>query len=156
MRNTLVRYSLWLLGWLTFFSLPSQATILTELLSPFSFEETQQRIESKLLQSGMILFSRIDHSEAAEKVQMQLPKTLVLIYGNPKGGTPLMQKYPLLALDLPLRVLLREDSKKNTWVVFYGVDSLVANYNIKPAEIAVLNRGEQLIRSVLEKEKNLQ
>lgn len=57
------------------FSLSSQATILTELLSPFSFEETQQRIESKLLQSGMILFSRIDHSQAADKVQMQLPKT---------------------------------------------------------------------------------
>lgn len=149
MRNIVQKPSVWILVWLAFFSQPSLAKTPTELLSPFIFEETLQRIESNLLQSGMTIFTRIDHAQAADDVQMQLPKTLVLIYGNPKGGTPLMQKYPLLALDLPLRVLIREDSNHNTWVAFHGIENFALNHNLNPTEIEALNRGEQLLRLAL-------
>ena len=79
-----------------------------ELPSAHAFAPTVQRISSALQEAGMTIFAEIDHRAAAEQAGLQMQPATVLIYGNPKGGTPLMQAHPDLALDLPMRVLVRE------------------------------------------------
>ena len=86
---------------------------LTQVDSPFAFSETVQRIESILLARGLSLIAKVDHSAGAASVGMSLRPTVVLIFGNPKGSTPVMQIQPTLAIDLPLKALvwLADDGK---------------------------------------------
>jgi uncharacterized protein (DUF302 family) len=70
-----------------------------------------------ILQSkGVKLFIVIDHSGEAEKVGLKMPPTKLLIFGNPKGGPPLMLACPSIAIDLPLKILISEDSQGNVWI----------------------------------------
>jgi uncharacterized protein (DUF302 family) len=75
--------------------------------SAFSFSDTLARLQSTLESRGFRIFAAIAHRAAAESVGLTMPPTTVLIYGNPKGGTPLMLAAPDFALELPLRVLVR-------------------------------------------------
>src|SRR4051812_10903549 len=77
--------------------------------SPYGFAETLDRLEATLRAKGIDVFAKIDHAAAATGVGLSMPPTVVLVFGSPRGGTPLMLEQPLLALDLPLRVLVRED-----------------------------------------------
>jgi len=74
-----------------------------------SVDATVEMLEALLLAKGVKLFALIDHSGEAEKAGMQMPATKLLIFGNPKAGTPLMIASPSVAIDLPLKVLVRED-----------------------------------------------
>jgi uncharacterized protein (DUF302 family) len=76
--------------------------------SAFSFPDTMARLRSTLESRGFRIFAVIDHRAAAESVGLTMPPTMVLIHGNPKGGTPLMLAAPDFAVELPLRVLIRE------------------------------------------------
>jgi uncharacterized protein (DUF302 family) len=73
-------------------------------------DETVDRVKSVLQSRNIILFALIDHSGEAAKVGMKMPPTKLLIFGNPKGGTPLMLAAPSIALDLPLKILVAEDA----------------------------------------------
>jgi uncharacterized protein (DUF302 family) len=73
-------------------------------------EEAVSKIKSLLVIRGITLFAVIDHSGEAETVGMKMPDTKLLIFGNPKGGTPLMLASPSVAIDLPLKLLVAEDS----------------------------------------------
>ncbi|HEY4675675.1 MAG TPA: DUF302 domain-containing protein [Candidatus Angelobacter sp.] len=73
-------------------------------------EEAVSKIKSLLVIRGITLFAVIDHSGEAEIVGMKMPDTKLLIFGNPKGGTPLMLASPLVAIDLPLKLLVAEDA----------------------------------------------
>ena len=73
-------------------------------------EETVNKIKSLLVMHGITLFAVIDHSGEAEAAGMKMPNTKLLIFGNPKGGTPLMLASPSIALDLPLKLLVAEDA----------------------------------------------
>jgi uncharacterized protein (DUF302 family) len=84
-----------------------------------NFIQTLQRLEQTVEKVGMRVFARIDHSQAATDVGLQMPPTTVLLYGNPRGGTPLMLIAPHLALDLPLKVLVREASNGKTLIAFH-------------------------------------
>ncbi len=84
------------------------ASDIVERASPLSFDLTLERLSQAITGAGMTIFARIDHSANARDVGMTMPPSTVLIYGNPKGGTPVMIAAPLAALDLPLRVLVRE------------------------------------------------
>lgn len=75
-----------------------------------SVEETVNKIKSLLVIRGITLFAVIDHSGEAEAVGMKMPDTKLLIFGNPKGGTPLMLTSPSIAIDLPLKLLVAEDA----------------------------------------------
>jgi uncharacterized protein (DUF302 family) len=92
---------------------------LLRVASPYAVEETLKRLQSVLAERGVQVFALIDHSGEAQKVGMMMRPTKVLIFGNPKGGTPLMVAAPTLAIDLPLRALIAEDENGET-SVFYN------------------------------------
>jgi uncharacterized protein (DUF302 family) len=73
-------------------------------------EEAVNKIKSLLVIRGITLFTVIDHSGEAETVGMKMPNTKLLIFGNPKGGTPLMLASPSIAIDLPLKLLVNEEA----------------------------------------------
>ena len=82
---------------------------ITTIPSTHSVDETVERLENILQSKGITLFALIDHSGEAAKLGMKMPPTKVLIFGNPKAGTPLMLAAPGVALDLPLKILVAED-----------------------------------------------
>ena len=79
--------------------------------------ETLDRLEAIVTRHGMTIFTRIDHGAAAEKAGLELRPTVVLVFGNPRAGTPAMRATPTLAIDLPLRMLIWQD-EKGTWLAY--------------------------------------
>ena len=79
--------------------------------------ETLERLDAAVTRHGMTIFSRMDHGAAAEKVGLELRPTVVVVFGNPRAGTPAMQATPTLAIDLPLRMLIWQD-EKGTWLAY--------------------------------------
>src|ERR1700716_1055810 len=77
--------------------------------SRYGFSETLDRVERGLQRRQLEIFARFDHSGAAQRVGLTMPGTQVVVFGNPKAGTPLMLAAPSVALDLPLRVLVADD-----------------------------------------------
>jgi uncharacterized protein (DUF302 family) len=86
--------------------------------SSHSVDETVERLKGILAAKGVMLFALVDHSGEAEKVGMKMPPTKLLIFGSPKGGTPLMLTAPSVAIDLPLKILIWEDSGGKVWVSY--------------------------------------
>jgi len=84
--------------------------------SSFSVEETVARLQAMLQQKGIKLFTIVDHSGEAASAGLKMPPTKLLIFGNPKGGTPIMLAAPSLAIDLPLKILVAEDSAGKVWL----------------------------------------
>jgi uncharacterized protein (DUF302 family) len=78
------------------------------------------------------LFALIDHSREAELVGMTMPPTKLLIFGNPKGGTPLMLAAPSSAIDLPLKILVREDAQGRVWVSYNSPAYLQKRHGLPP------------------------
>jgi len=81
-------------------------------------EEAVSKIKSLLVIRGITLFAVIDHSGEAETNGMKMPNTKLLIFGNPKGGTPLMLASPSIAIDLPLKLLVAEDAKGRCSILY--------------------------------------
>jgi len=94
-------------------------TNISEHVSPLGFASTVDRLVDAIARAGMTLLARIDHAAGARASGLDMPPTEVLIYGNPKGGTPIMLAAPQAALDLPLRVLVREDPSGRTVIAFH-------------------------------------
>src|SRR5579864_8142641 len=91
---------------------------LVKIPSHHSVDETVDKLKAILQSKGVTLFALVDHSGEAEKVGMKMPQTKLLIFGNPKGGTPLMLAAPSAAIDLPLKILIAEDSQAKVWVYY--------------------------------------
>lgn len=91
---------------------------LITVASNFGPEETADRLESEITARAMTVFARIDHAAGAAQVGMALRPTQVLIFGNAKGGTPLMQSDQTVGIDLPLKVLVWEDADGKTWLSY--------------------------------------
>ena len=77
--------------------------------SSYGPEETMNRLETEVKAKGMTVFARIDHAAGAAQVGLPLPPTALLIFGNAKGGTPLMQSVQTIGIDLPLKALVWQD-----------------------------------------------
>jgi len=107
---------------------------LVHLASKYSVEETMQRFESLLREHGVTAFTRVDHSGEAAKVGLTMRPTKLLIFGNPKGGTPLMQAAPTIAIDLPLKGLFWEDADGKVWLSYNDPVYLQRRHNV-PAEL---------------------
>ncbi|HEY9727188.1 MAG TPA: DUF302 domain-containing protein [Chroococcales cyanobacterium] len=86
--------------------------------SPYSVTETINRLEAVLQVKGITIFARIDQQAEAEKVELSLRPTQLLLFGNPKAGTPLMVAEPTIALDLPLKVLAWEAADGKVWLSY--------------------------------------
>jgi uncharacterized protein (DUF302 family) len=92
----------------------SQGIITSQSL--YSFAETVEKLEALLKEKGIKLFTIIDHSGEAASAGLAMPSTRVFVFGNPKGGTPLMLTTPSLAIDLPLKILIAEDAQGKVWI----------------------------------------
>jgi uncharacterized protein (DUF302 family) len=107
-----------------------QSNGLTQVASPYSVEETLQRLESILVARGLQIFALIDHSGEAQKVGMQMRPTKLLIFGSPKAGTPLMLASPSIAIDFPLKALISEDEKGKTWITYNSPQFLQQRHSV--------------------------
>jgi uncharacterized protein (DUF302 family) len=96
-------------------NLPSVEGIVTRS-SSFSVEETLKRLREVMHERNLTVFAQIDHSDEAKRVGLAMQDAHVLIFGNPKGGTPLMIASPLLALDLPLKILVWQSEEHQVLV----------------------------------------
>jgi uncharacterized protein (DUF302 family) len=93
-------------------------------------EKTADRLENVLKAKGMTVFARINHAEGARKVGKQLRPTQLVIFGNPKVGTPLMQCGQSIAIDLPQKALIWEDEKGQVWLSYNDPDYLAERHAI--------------------------
>ena len=93
--------------------------------------ETVERLKALLAQKGIELFADIDHAAGARKVGLSLRPTRLLVFGNPKAGTPLMQGRQTIGLDLPLRVLVWEDEAGKVWLTYRRVESLARHHHVR-------------------------
>lgn len=101
-----------------------------ERVSMHDFAATVSRLENAIAQAGLTIFARIDHACAARDAGLTMPPTLILIYGNPHGGTPIMLSAPQAALDLPLRVLVRESVDGHVHVGFHPIVEVLRNAGV--------------------------
>jgi len=118
--------------------------------SPFSVEETVARLKKSIGSRNLILFAQIDHSDLARGVGLSMQEAHVLIFGNPKGGTPLMIASPLLALDLPLKVLVWQSEDGQIWVSTNSVTYLRERYAIPQALVGNLAVVDAVIQQALQ------
>ena len=102
--------------------------------SKHSVEQTVEALTNILKSKGVAVFALIDHSGEAEKVGLKMRPTKLLIFGNPKAGTPLMLASPSSAIDLPLKLLVWEDAQAKVWVSYNSPDYLRERHGL-PQEL---------------------
>jgi uncharacterized protein (DUF302 family) len=101
--------------------------------SHHSVAATLERLEASLKERGVLIFARIDFSADAARAGLQMRPEQMLIFGNPKGGTPLMQAVPTAGLDLPLKALAWEDADGSTWIAYNDPQYVVHRHGLAPA-----------------------
>jgi uncharacterized protein (DUF302 family) len=116
-----------------------------EYKSNLAFLETVNHLTETIEKVGMNVFATIDHAAGAKEVGMDLPPTVVLIYGHARGGTPVMQAAPAVALDMPLRVLIRETDRGETMIAFHPVRQMLARYAISGELVDRLAKAQQML-----------
>lgn len=112
--------------------------------SPYGVGETLDRLEKVLTSKGITVFARIDHAAGAAKIGSELPATEVLLFGNPKLGTPLMQSNPTIGIDLPLKALVWEDSAGQVWLAYNQPAYLSDRHDIKDRDKVFANMNGAL------------
>jgi uncharacterized protein (DUF302 family) len=95
-------------------------------------DQTVEKLEGMLHTKGVKLFALVDHSGEAERAGMQMRPTKLLIFGNPKAGTPLMVASPEIAIDLPLKILVWEDNNGKVWISYNSPAYLQARHKLPP------------------------
>ena len=114
---------------------------LTTIKSSHAPRETMNRLEAAVIAKGLTVFARIDHAEGASAVGLSLRPTEVLIFGNAKGGTPLMQAVQTMGIDLPLKALVWQDEAGETWLSWNDPAWLAARHGVNGAEAVVGKLG---------------
>jgi uncharacterized protein (DUF302 family) len=130
--------------------MPSSDTGLVSIPSRYSVPETIQKLRTALESHGMTIFALVDHSGEAEKVGLRLRPTQLLIFGSPKGGTPLMQASPTLAIDLPLKALAWKDDSGKVWVTYNAPEFLQKRHNVPADLIKNIAGAGPLLQKTLE------
>ena len=97
--------------------------------SPYTAAATLDRLGTALKERGFIIFARLDHAAAAESVGLKMPYSTVLVFGNPRLGTPNFVKNPPLAIDLPLKALVWEDANGKVWLSYNSSQYLTTIYD---------------------------
>jgi len=110
---------------------------LTTVASSFDPKATLSRLETAIRAHGMTVFARIDHSAAAAEVGLTLPPTELIIFGNARGGTPLMQSVQTVGIDLPLKILVWEDTTGKTWISYNEPIWIAQRHSVANAEPVV-------------------
>ncbi|OZS43246.1 DUF302 domain-containing protein [Photobacterium sanguinicancri] len=110
---------------------------LITLKSSLSVNETADKFEKVAQEKGMVIFARIDHAQRAEKVGVTLRPTQLVIFGNPKVGSPLMACSQGVAIDLPQKVIVTEDENKQVWLTYNDPQYLVNRHNIRGCDAVI-------------------
>ena len=103
---------------------------IVDIATAHSVDEVVNKLTRALESAGIKLFALIDHSGEAAKMGMTMAPTKLLIFGNPKAGTPLMLASPSIAIDLPLKILVWQDSADQVWVSYNAPDYLKRRHGI--------------------------
>ena len=123
---------------------------IVELPSRNSVDETVEKLKAILEQKGIRLFALVDHSGEAEKAGLHMPPTKLLIFGNPTAGTPLMLAAPSTAIDLPLKILVREDAAGKVWVAYNSPQYLHQRHGFPDELLHNIDGVEALARAAAE------
>ena len=123
---------------------------LVDIPSNHSVEETVEKLKRILQAKGITLFALVDHSGEAGKAGMQMRPTRLLIFGNPKAGTPVMLAAPSSAIDLPLKILIWEDAQGKVWVTYNSLAYLQQRHNLPPEVLPNINVIEALAKKAAE------
>jgi uncharacterized protein (DUF302 family) len=121
---------------------------LTTIRSGFTPEETLQRLEAQLAARGMTIFARIDHAAGAAAAGLSLRPTTVVIFGQAKGGTPLMQAVQTIGIDLPLKALVWQDEQEQTWLSYNEPSWLATRHGLAGGAEAVIANLATALRAV--------
>src|SRR5437773_12032081 len=126
---------------------PHSANGSTTLPSQHSVDQTVEKLQALLRAKGVTLFALVDHSEEAAKVGMKLPPTKLVIFGNPKAGTPLMLPAPSVAIDLPLKIRVWEDRQGKVWLSYNSPAYLQQRHGVPEALLPTIAVVEALARA---------
>lgn len=126
-----------LIVFLLFSSVASADNGLVSIKSAFSVATTADRLEESLKAKGMKVFIRINHTQGALNIGKILRPTELVIFGNPKVGTPLMLCGQSVAIDLPQKALIWEDEKGQVWLSYNDPDYIAKRHNIKNCDEAI-------------------
>jgi uncharacterized protein (DUF302 family)/uncharacterized membrane protein YidH (DUF202 family) len=118
--------------------------------SHHSVDQTVDTIQGLLKAKGIKLFALVDHSGEAKTAGLEMRPTKLLIFGNPKGGTPLMQASPSVAIDLPLKLLVAEDATGKVWISYNAPAYVQARHNLGKEFLPVLSSVEALASKAAE------
>ena len=103
--------------------------------SPYSVEKTLDRLENMVKKKGITVFTRVDHGAGAKRVGQSLHSSQLLIFGNPRMGSPLMREVPLRGLELPMKALAWKDNKGQVWLSYLKPATLQSRHGLKNAAI---------------------
>src|SRR6476646_5242122 len=117
---------------------------LTTVPSNFGPKETMDRLETEIRTKGLEVFARIDHAAGAAEVGLNLRPTELIIFGNARAGTPLMQSVQTVGIDLPLKVLVWEDAGSKTWLSYNEPSWIARRHGVPNAEQVVSKLGAAL------------
>jgi uncharacterized protein (DUF302 family) len=121
---------------------PAPVNDIVSIASNHSVDATVEKLRAILEAKAAKLFVLVDHSGEAEKAGLSMRNTKLLIFGNPQAGTPLMLASPTIALDLPMKILVREDEHTKVSITYNSVDHLIVRHNLRKelaANIAVID-----------------
>src|SRR6266404_4339057 len=129
---------------------PDNGKGLIDIPSNHSVDETVTKLEGILQAKGITLFALVDHSGEAAKAGMKMRPTKLLIFGNPRAGTPVMLAAPSSAIDLPLKILIWEDAQGKVWVTYNSLAYLQERHNLPPEVLPNINVIEALAKKAAE------
>jgi uncharacterized protein (DUF302 family) len=107
---------------------------IVSIVSRHSVDQTVEKLQSLLQAKGVTLFALVDHSGEAAKAGMEMPPTKLLIFGSPRAGTPLMLASPSIAIDLPLKILVWQDTEGKVWLSWNSPEFLAGRHEL-PADL---------------------
>jgi uncharacterized protein (DUF302 family) len=121
-----------------------------DIPSPYSVPETIARLQTILKEKGVTVFALVDHSGEAAKAGLEMRPTQLLIFGNPKGGTPVMVAAPSAAIDLPLKALAWQDAQGKVWLSYNDPEYLQQRHGIPANLLPNLAAPAALLRKAVE------
>jgi uncharacterized protein (DUF302 family) len=117
---------------------------LTTVASGFDPKETMDRLENEVRGRGLTVFARIDHAKGAKEAGLELRPTELIIFGNARGGTPLMQSDQKVGIDLPLKALVWQDEAGKTWLSYNEPARIAQRHGLSATENVVSNLSAAL------------
>lgn len=118
-----------------------------QIKSQYDFETTFTSIKSQIQQRNIDIFAEIDHAQNAKKVGETLQPTKVIIFGNPKVGTQLMQENQAIGMELPLKIIVWQDAQNNVFIQHTNIKALAKQYRIKNTK--VINNMDKLLQEII-------